>query len=73
MNSAIHQIVHMGGRMNRQGMLGKAGAWRDIACHFTSQSELVVRRCCKQGDHQVLQRDDTDTQRHEFGIGQFRD
>ena len=73
MISALHEIDHVGSRMNRQRMLGKAGPWGDIACHFTSQSELVIRGCCKQGNNQILQRDDTDTQRHEFGIGQIRD
>ena len=73
MIGALDEIDHVSGRMNRQRMLGKAGPWGDIACHFTSQSELVIRGCCKQGNHQILQRDDTDTQRHEFGIGQLRD
>ena len=73
MIGALHEIDHVGSRMNGQWMLGKAGSWGDIACHFASQSKLVIRCCRKQGNHQILQSDDTDTQRHEFGIGQFRD
>jgi hypothetical protein len=73
MIGALHQIVHVGGRMNRQRMLGKAGPRGDIARHFMSQSELVIRSRCKQGNHQIFQRDDTDAQRYEFGIGQIRD
>src|ERR1035437_9397308 len=73
MISALHEIDHVGGRMNRQRMLGKAGPWGDIACHFASQFELVFGCYRKQRNHQVFQRDDTDTQRHEFGIGSFWD
>ena len=39
---------------------------------FDEQSELFIRGRCKQGNHQIFQRDDADTQRHEFGIGQIR-
>ena len=73
MTSALHEINHVGRPMNGQRMPGKAGPWGDVACHVASQPELVIRCCCKQGYHQVLQRDDTDMQRHKFGVGQFRD
>ena len=73
MIGALDEIDHVSGRMNRESMLGKARPRGDIACHFTNQSELVIRCCCKQGNHQIFQRDDTDTQRHEFGIGQIGD
>ena len=73
MNGALGEIDHVSGRVNGQRMLGKAGPWGDIACHFPSQPELFIRCCRKQGNHQILQCDDTDTQRHEFGIGQIRD
>jgi len=43
MISALHEIDHVGRRMNRQRMLSKAGPWGDIACHFASQFELVIR------------------------------
>ena len=61
MTGALHEIDHVGGRMNCQRMQGKAGPWGDIACHFARQSELVIRCGGKQRNHQILQRDDTDT------------
>jgi hypothetical protein len=73
MIGALHEIDHVGSRMNGQRMLGKAGSWRDIACHFASQPKLVIRCCRKQRNHQILQSDDTDAHRHQFGIRQFRD
>ena len=36
MIGALDEIDHVSGRMDRQRMLGKAGPWRDVACHFTS-------------------------------------
>jgi hypothetical protein len=54
MIGALDEIDHMRGRMNRQRMLGKAGPRGNIACHFTSQPELGIRSCCKQGNHEVL-------------------
>lgn len=59
MIGALDEIGHASGRVDRQKMLGKAGPWGDAACHFTSQSELFIRCCCKQGTHEVLQGDDT--------------
>ena len=69
MIGALQEVDHVGSRMNRQRMLGKAGPRGDIACHFASQFELVFGCDRKQRNHQILQRDDTDAQRHEFGIG----
>ena len=43
MNGSIDEIVHMGRRLNGQGVVGKARPGRDVGRHFTGKLALLVR------------------------------
>jgi len=68
MGGTLDQVVHMGGRLDRQWMRRKPGAGRNVGRHFTSKLQLLVGTLRQQHDHEVLKRDDTNAQLHQFGI-----
>ena len=70
-NGTIDEFDHVGGRLNRQGMMGEARPWRDIGRHFASDRELAVRRLGKQRDHEVFQRDHADAELDQLDVGQL--
>ena len=65
---SFNKIDHMGSRMNRQRMLGKAGPGRDVSCHFANQVELSIGCFCEQRDQQILKCDHANAQLHQLGI-----
>src|SRR6185437_13547310 len=72
MKSSFDEINHLGRRVDRQRMLCEAGPWRDIRCHFANQVELPIGCFCEQCDHDILQRNDTNSQLHQLSIAQHR-
>ena len=73
MDGAVHEMDHLGGRVNGQRMRGEARPRGNVSRHLARQIELLRRCLRQQRDDQVLQRDHPHLELHQFDIGQRRD
>ncbi len=62
MNGAIDHTDHLGGRMYRQRMRGRARSGRNVVSHFSRAVELMFGGARQQRYHQIFQRDHADVQ-----------
>src|SRR5258708_30608725 len=72
MTGSFNKIDHLSGGMNRQRVMAEARPWRDVGCHFASETELPFGCLSEQRNHQILQRYHANAELDYFGICQLR-
>src|SRR5690348_4346294 len=71
MSRSLNKMDHFCCRADCQVMRGESWPWTNVGCHFTHMIQLLLGASSQQGDHRVIQCNDSNAKLHQLRIRQW--